>query len=156
MILKYSYNAPPDNRWVFRNKKTGAIASSNEWQVRLGAIAVLKNDTAAGIPSLLPIKKAIKRLTANDLTAVKERPTSSSKRQTIRRQAKAVIPDLLSLWLTQNRGPYTIACFCHWVAEQSLEENSSVRNFLVSKNLDALLFKEYGDRWWQGIVQMQS
>ena len=81
------------------NKKTDKIASSNNWQLSLAALAYQSGDHS-GIVSLLPQSKAKDLLQDNKLKNKKRRGEKSNLASRIaREQAKLFIPTLASFYL---------------------------------------------------------
>ena len=158
------------NHWVLVNKKTGKVASSNDWLLALAAHAHCLGDTS-GIAGLLPQEQAKKLLVSNQLSSKIAR-TADMGRKTdiISDQAISFLPLLAVIFVEQhpNHNAITRKSFCRWVAKQLSDETSVAYRIALSGGLEDLIGasaprdidqtrKPRSERWWlDQIKKMQS
>ena len=133
------------------NKKTGKIASSNNWQWSLAALAY-QSKNHSGIASVLPQSKAQRLLLKNKLTNKKRRgDLSNIASRMARKQAKSFIPVLISYY--ERQLPFHRAFrryeFCKWITKTLGEPTSSASVYASIHGYDELINKVPGARWWQ-------
>ena len=153
-----NYKPEQGKHWVLANKKTGRVSSSNDWLVRLAAIAVTTGDTG-GIAALLPQSKARKLLAKNELVLrVKRGVRSKPIREELREQAKLFIPALAVLWgrETPKHRPPRRGEFCRWIVKSLQDPTTRAYKEAVRRQYNGLL-SQTGCRWWLAqLEKMQS
>ena len=138
------------HHWVLVNRKTRKVSSNNHWQVALAARAVQSHNTA-GIASLLPISKARQLLEYNDVVEKQQRGQKSKIASVkVRSQAKAIIPELIKLYITRlpkhlfgGRGHFAV-----WVHRELGSQDSDVTEKLKSHGFNELIDAQNRPRWW--------
>ena len=149
------YKPRGGQHWVLVNKKTGKVASSNKWLLSLAAVAVL-NGESAGLPSLLPLKKAKRLLLSNSLVLKKSREAISKPvRGQLRAQAKLMIPALAVQFeqqLRSNKSPRRIE-FCKWITNALYDCKSKPFKIAAARRYDELLATPHTWRWWMNQLE---
>ena len=91
-----------ESHLVLLNKKTGKVASTNNWLLVLAAHAHSTGDTS-GVAGLLPQEQAKKLLVSNALsTKVARRAKEGRLTDNISNQAVALLPQLAVLFVEQS------------------------------------------------------
>ena len=163
-------NETKANHWVLVNKKTGKVASSNDWLLALAAHAHCLGDTS-GIAGLLPQEKAKKSLVSNQLSSKTARPADMGRKtDIISEQAISILPLLAVMFVEQhpNHNAVTRESFCRWVTKQLADDASGAYSIAIHKGLEDLIGataprdidqrrKPRSERWWlDQIKKMQS
>ena len=149
-----------ESHLVLLNKKTGKVASTNNWLLVLAARAHTSGDTS-GIAGLLPQEQAKKLLVSNELsTKVARRAKDGRLTDNISDQAVTLLPQLAVLFGDQHPIHKTITRenFCVWVTKQLADETSfASRNALHSGCEDLIYnttgYKPRSARWWQDQIK---
>ena len=133
------------------NKKTGKIASSNNWLQSLAALAY-QSKSHSGIASILPQSKAQRLLLKNELESKKRRADISNlASQMARKQAKLFIPILTAYYKRQL--PFHRAFrryeLCKWIVKTLREPTSPASVYASNHGYDELINTVPGARWWQ-------
>jgi hypothetical protein len=161
-----------ESHLVLLNKKTGKVASTNNWLLVLAAHAHSIGDTS-GVAGLLPQEQAKKLLVSNALsTKVARRAKAGRLTDKISDQAVTLLPQLAVLFGEQHPIHKTITRenFCVWVTKQLADETSNAYHKTVYKGFEDLIkatappdtdtdnrYKPRSARWWQDqIKKMQS
>jgi hypothetical protein len=153
-----------ESHFVLLNKKTGKIASTNNWLLVLAARAHTSGDTS-GILGLLPQGKAKKLLVSNELsTKVARRAKDGRLTDKISDQAVTLLPQLAVLFGEQHPIHKTVTRenFCLWVTKQLEDETSFAFQNAINRGCEDLIQNTTGDkprsaRWWlDQIKKMQS
>ena len=157
-------NEAKANHWVLANKKTGKVASSNNWLLALAAQAHNIDETS-GIAGLLPQEKAEKLLVSNKISTKVAR-TANNGRLTdiISNQAVTLLPQLAVLFVEQSPVHKTITRenLCVWITKQLADETSFAYRNALHSGCENLIYNTTGDkprsaRWWlDQIKKMQS
>ena len=141
------------------NKKTDKIASSNNWQLSLAALAYQSRDHS-GIASLLPQSKAKDLLQDNKLKNKKRRGEKSYlASQIAREQAKLFIPTLAAFYesVLPAYKPFRRHELCKWIVKILSMPGSPANVYASHKGYDELIDADPGARWWQDqYKKMQS
>ena len=141
------------------NKKTDKIASSNNWQLSLAALAYQSRDHS-GIVSLLPQSKAKGLLQDNKLKNKKRRGEKSYlASQIAREQAKLFIPTLAAFYesVLPAYKPFRRHELCKWIVKVLSIPGSPANVYASHKGYDELIDADPGARWWQDqYKKMQS
>ena len=141
------------------NKETDKIASSNNWQLSLAALAYQSRDHS-GILSLLPQSKAKDLLKYNKLKIKKWRGEKSNLASQIgREQAKLFMPTLAAFYesVLPAHKPFRRNEFCKWIVKVLSIPSSPVSIYASHKGYDELIDAVPGSRWWQDqYKKMQS
>ena len=140
-----------EKHYVLENRKTGKIASSNNWLNALAAIAVMR-DQSSGIVAALPLKQATKLLQHNKVVEKNQRSKdNNSVRKNTREQAKKMIPTLAVFYekYLPSHKPPRVNEFCKWVVQELQDRQSEVSQFAESKEFHDLIDSNRTARWWQ-------
>ena len=141
------------------NKETDKIASSNNWQLSLAALAYQSRDHS-GILSLLPQSKAKDLLKDNKLKNKKRRGEKSNLASRIaREQAKLFIPTLVTFYesVLPTYKPFRRHELCKWIVKVLSIPGSPANVYASHKGYDELIDAVPGARWWQDqYKKMQS
>lgn len=149
---------------VFVNKKTGKVASANNWLLVLAAHAHISNDTS-GIAGLLPQERGKKLLIHNELvTKVTRRAKHGRLTDNISNQARTLLPALAAMFAEQHPKYKTITRknFCAWLTKQLADETSFAFQNALLNGCEDLISNTTGKRprsarWWlDQIKKMQS
>ena len=153
-----------ESHLVLLNKKTGKVASTNNWLLVLAAHAHSIGDTS-GVAGLLPQEQAKKLLVSNALsTKVARRAKAGRLTDKISDQAVTLLPQLAVLFGEQHPIHKTITRenFCVWVTKQLADETSLAYRNALHSGCENLIYNTTGDtprsaRWWlDQIKKMQS
>ena len=108
------------NHWVLVNKKTGKVASSNNWLLALAAHAQTQRNTS-GIASLLSHDKAKRTLVRNELALKPMRGIKNDQvTANVRLEARAMLPYMAAVFGEKKSGCAAVSKneFCTWITEQ--------------------------------------
>ena len=153
-----------ESHFVLLNKKTGKVASTNNWLLVLAARAHTSGDTS-GILGLLPQEKTKKLLVSNELsTKVARRAKDGRLTDKISDQAVTLLPQLAVLFGEQHPIHKTVTRenFCLCVTKQLEDETSFAFQNAINRGCEDLIQNTTGDkprskRWWlDQIKKMQS
>ena len=149
---------------VFVNKRTGKVASTNNWLLVLAAHAHINGDTS-GIAGLLPQEQVKKLLVSNKLaTRVARRAKKGRLTNNISVQARTLLPALAVMFIEQHREHKTITRknFSAWLIKQLADGTSFASTKALHRGFEDLISNTTGKRprslrWWlDQIKKMQS
>lgn len=147
------------HHFVFVNKATKNVASTNSWLLELTALSQLTGHNA-GIPSLLPHQKVLKLLESNNFISKRLRGTKSDQvTANVRLEAKAMLPYMAALFGEKQAGGTLVTknAFCAWIIKQLQDQSSEVYETAAICELYDLLENPRSERWWMDqLKKMQS
>ena len=147
------------NHWVLVNKKTGKVASSNNWLLALAAHAQTQRNTS-GVASLLSHDKAKRTLVRNELALKPMRGIKNDQvTANVRLEARAMLPYMAAVFGEKKSGCAAVSKneFCTWITEQLYDPLSDMYKTAAVCELNDLLENPRPKRWWQDqLNKMQS
>jgi hypothetical protein len=139
------------HHFVFVNRATKNVASTNSWLLELTALSQLSGHIA-GIPSLLPHQKVLNLLESNNFISKRLRGTKSDQvTANVRLEAKAMLPYMAALFGETQAGGTLVTknAFCAWIIKQLQDQSSEAYETAAICELYDLLENPRSTRWWR-------
>lgn len=148
------------------NRRTGRLACQSNWLLDLAACAV-EQGHAAGLPALLPQKRAAKLLVHNRLQPFRRRSQATpagfaTSHEQLRQLAQDALPSIVTYYISndaQGKKPSEVnrKGFVNWLVREIANPSSGLcRHLHASRNFGALAETTRRPRWWLDQLKMQS